>query len=194
MSAYLVIANLASMKRVESVVLVGHNVASFAIDLKCAILDATSALLVGLARIQKRLGHAPIGIAANNCTEESMIGQCIVQVLLSVVVANRDVLVVAAFVLDEKVGQTCTVRDEAGIDAFSTQVDLLEWVAREWRERGVIMTVIPVTIVCKRCSGAGQKKNTPKQGHKGEIQFTCCRFLTVHNKNTYDQEVRSWGL
>ena len=51
MSAYLVIANLASVKCVESVVLVGHNVASFAIDLKCAILDAESALLAGFATI-----------------------------------------------------------------------------------------------------------------------------------------------
>lgn len=167
MSAYLVIANLPSMKRVKSIVLVGHNVASLAIDLKCAILDAELALLVGFASIQKILRHAPVGIAANYCTEEGVIGQCVVQVLLSVVVANRDILVVAGLILDEKVGQTGAIRDEAGIDAFSTQVDFFEWVAGEWRERGVIVTVVPMATLCKCRSGACEKKSASKQRHDG---------------------------
>lgn len=153
------------MKRVESVVLVGHNVASLAIDLKCAILDAGLALSVGFATMKKILRHAPVGIAANDCTEEGVVGQCVVQVLLSIVVANRNILVVAALVLDEKVGQACTIRDEAGVDAFSTQMDFFEWVAGEWRKRGVIVTVVPMATLGKCRSGACKKKSASKQRH-----------------------------
>ena len=102
-----VIANEATVKGVDAVVLILRNVVGIAIDGESTVLDA-------------------VGITTDNRAKEGAIGLTVVQILDGVIIAHNHVLDIAITIGDCQGGETRAVRNKLGGDILSLDGVALE--------------------------------------------------------------------
>jgi hypothetical protein len=73
--------------------------------------------------------YSPVRISANNASEVGVVGLGVCQVLLWVVVSNRNVLPFAIAVMHPQIGESGTIRNERCLDPLSLKIVLLEGIA-----------------------------------------------------------------